>query len=101
MKLTIYGLKNRLSGMFERPQAETVTDSKDYVEFLTANFAANGDPATLARYAEYDVYKLGDFETKTGEIVSCCDFIASLGPICEQMIAVKTKKVENNVGETA
>ena len=90
MKLYLYGLKNRLSGLFERPVAE-IYDPKEYGEYLTQSLALAGIPE-LNRYKEYDVFCLGCMETKSGEIVGQVDFIVSLDAMCTAYIAAK--KVE-------
>lgn len=88
MILHIYGLKNRLSGIFEKPVTE-LHDEKEYCELLTQSLAM-ADPVVLARHKEYDVYHLGTIETKTGEIAaSGVEFVMSLEQVCEQYILAK------------
>lgn len=94
MKLYLYSLKNRLSGIYERPVAE-VYDEKDYPEFLAQSLAL-AEVSVLARYKEYDIYCLGIMDSKSGSITSCCDFVGSLEPVCLSYIASKETK---NVGK--
>ena len=92
MMLTIYGLKNRLSGIFEKPVCE-LFDSKEYPEMLTQSLAL-APVEVLERHREYDVYCLGCFESKTGKITAIePEFLMSLEGICTQYIEHK-----NNVG---
>ena len=101
MKLYLYSLKNRLSGLFERPVAE-IYDEKEYPEYLAQSLAL-ADVDVLARYKEYDVYCLGTLDNKSGVIVSSCDFISSLEPLCVSYIASKEIKDvgKEDVGTTA
>ena len=94
MKYYIYGFKNRLIGQFDRPVAELV-EPKDYEANISMGLIA-ADPAALARTKEFDVYCLGEFDVKSGEIKSCCDFVCSLEPICVRILEHKEKK---NVGD--
>lgn len=87
MILNIYAMKNRLTGIFERPFCEGVA-VKDYPEALTQALSI-ADPVALNRHKEYDVYCLGEFDTKTAEIKSCVDFVMSLEQICVQLLENK------------
>ena len=73
MILTIYAMKNRLTGVFERPFVEQV-EVKDYPEAITQGLSL-ADSVALTRHKEFDVYCLGSFDTKTAEIKSCVDFV--------------------------
>ena len=90
MMLYIYGLKNRLSGIFERPFAEPY-DAQEYCDVLQQSLAlASVDD--LSRHAEYDVYSLGSIDNKSGEIVSSIEFVMSLETLCKAYILLKEKK---------
>ena len=84
MKMYIYGLKNRLVGLFEKPFSEAI-EPKDYSDQLALSLSV-ADPATLNRYKEYDLHCLGILDSKTGEIVVHNDFLISLEPICLRLI---------------
>ena len=93
MTLHLYSLKNRLSGIYERPVAE-IYDSKEYFEFLSQSLACASVPE-LNRYKEYDVYEVGTMESKNGVITpSAVDFVGSLEALCVGYIACKDKKDE-------
>lgn len=96
MILNIYAMKNRLTGIFDRPFAEGV-EVKDYPEAISQALSL-ADPVALNRHKEYDVYCLGTFDTKTAEIKSCVDFVVSLEQIC---ISFLEKKVSKDVREEA
>ena len=98
MTLQVYAMKNRMTGVFERPFCEQV-DVKDYPEAITQ--ALSLAPAeALIRHKEFDVYCIGHFDTKTGVIESCVDFVVSLEPICEAYIAYhKNEKSSEDVGK--
>lgn len=95
MKLYLYSLKNRLSGIYERPVAE-VYDPVQYLESLAQSLALAEVPV-LERYKEFDVYCLGVLESKSGEISPAVDFVGSIEGVCLQYI--NAKKVKENVGE--
>ena len=84
MKFYIYGFKNRLLGQFDRPVAEIV-EPKDYEANISMGLVA-ADPAALQRTKEFDVYCLGELDVKSGEFISCLDFVCSLEPICLKII---------------
>lgn len=92
MKLHVYGFKNRLTGKFEKPVSE-IYESKDYIEFLLQGLSM-AQVAELSRYKEYAVYDLGSFDTETGALVSCNDFVCDLEP----MILPLINRGESNVG---
>lgn len=87
MIINLYACKNRLSGIFERPYGEDVA-KEDYVERLTQSLAL-ANIELLNRHKEFDVYYVGSFDSKSGEIVSSCEFLASLESICETFILAK------------
>lgn len=94
MRLYLYSLKNRLSGIYERPVAE-IYDSKDYFEYLGQSLALAEVPV-LERYKEYDIYCLGNLDSKTGDIKSGVEFVGTLEGICLTYIAAKSKKETEN-----
>lgn len=94
MILYLYSLKNRLSGIYERPVAE-IYDSKDYFEYLGQSLAL-ADVPVLERYKEYDIYCLGNLDSKTGDIKSGVEFVGTLEGICLTYIAAKSKKETEN-----
>lgn len=89
MNYYIYGFKNRLLGQFDRPVAELV-EPKDYAENISMGLVSASTEA-LARTKEFDVYCLGKVDVKTGELISSCDFVCSLEPICLRIIEHKEK----------
>lgn len=95
MKFYIYGFKNRLLGQFDRPVAELV-EPKDYEANISLGLVA-ADRTALDRTKEFDVYCLGEFDVKSGEVKTCLDFVCSLEPICLKIIEHKDKK---DVGES-
>lgn len=99
MKLHLYSLRNRLSGIYERPVAE-IYDQKEYIESLTQSLAlATVD--VLSRYKEFDVYCLGFMDSKTGHITSNVDFLESLEGVCSSYIAAKENKSDGQASEQA
>lgn len=90
MTLYLYSLRNRLSGIFERPVAE-IYDNKEYIEYLGQSLAL-AEKDVLIRYKEYDVYCLGKLDSKTGHITSNVDFLETLEGMCTVYIAAKEKK---------
>lgn len=95
MMLHMYALKNRLSGIYERPITEKF-DDKEYVEFLCASLAM-ASVEDLSRHKEFDVYKVGSYESKSGVITSCDPvFVCSLEDICLNFINAKVKKNERS-----
>ena len=91
MTLHIYAMKNRLSGIFERPFAENV-DPKVYPELLAQSLALAPVEA-LVRHGEFDIYYLGTFDSKSGSLVSgSCDFVMSLEQLCNSYINAKKEK---------
>ena len=95
MKFYIYGFKNRLLGQFDRPVAELV-EPKDYESNISMGLAS-ADVAALSRTKEFDVYCLGEFDVKSGEVKTCCDFVCSLEPICLKILEHRETK---NVGDS-
>lgn len=95
MILHLYSLKNRLSGIYERPVAE-IYDHGEYIESLGQSLAL-AEIEVLNRYKEYDVYSLGTLDSKTGEIVSSVEFVGTLEGVCLTYITAKEKK--ENVSE--
>ena len=89
MKYYLYGFKNRLLGQFDRPVAELV-EPKDYEANISMGLVS-AEPAALLRTKEFDVYLLGEFDVKSGEIISHCDFVCSLEPICLKIIEHQEK----------
>ena len=88
MILNLYCMKNRLSGMYEKPFAE-IYDSKEYSEFLAAALA-QASPADLVRHKEFDLYRIGAFDTKLGKVVEVQDeFICSLEQLCVGYLKIK------------
>lgn len=97
MKLNLYVLKNRLSGIYEKPICE-LADSKEYAEMLTQSLALAPVDA-LNLHKEYDIYFVGSYESKSGVITSCDpEFVMSLESICLNYLAAK--EVKENVGST-
>lgn len=93
MTLHLYSLKNRLSGIYERPVAE-VYDSKEYFEYLSQSLALAEVPE-LNRYKEYDVYEVATMDSKSGIVVpGSVEFVGSLEALCTGYIACKDKKDE-------
>lgn len=92
----VYSLKNRLSGIYEKPFAEHF-DSKEYPEMLTQALAL-ADVEALNRHKEYDLYYLGTFDSVSGAIKSQpVEFIVSLEAICLSFISKKSvEKVSEN-----
>lgn len=88
MILNLYSLKNRLSGIYERPVAEQC-EVKDYIESLAHNFASLPVEA-LNFYKEFDAYFVGTFDTKTAVIIPAEDFVGSLEGICLSFIGAKS-----------
>lgn len=97
MILTVYVLKNRLSGIFERPFAEPYS-IKEYPDLLAQSLAM-ADIDSLNRHKEFDVFCVGSFDNKSGELktLGSPEFILSLEQLCEGYILAKSKKVEANV----
>lgn len=96
MKLYLYAMKNRLSGVFEKPITEKF-DEKEYPELLAQSLALAPIDALLT-HKEFDVYKVGEYESKSGEISNCeVSFVMSLESICTQYI--EHKKGESYVRE--
>lgn len=99
MKLYLYSLRNRLSGIYERPVAE-IYDNKEYIESLAQSLAL-AEIEVLSRYKEYDVYCLGFMDSKTGHITSNVDYLDTLEALCTGYIAAKEKKSDGQVSEQA
>lgn len=87
MKLYLYSLKNRLSGIYERPVAEKF-EPVEYLEYLGQSLAVAEVPQ-LNFYKQFDVYCLGVLESKSGEIATSVDFVGTLEPVCETYILAK------------
>lgn len=95
MILTMYVLKNRLSGIYEKPISE-LAEPKEYCEMLLQSLAV-APVNMLELHKEYDLYKVGTYNSQSGEITSCSpEFVMSLESICLSYLAAKEKKV--NVG---
>ena len=67
MILNLYSLKNRLSGIYERPVAENC-EVKDYIESLARTLASQ-PVDSLNFYKEFDAYFVGTFDTKSAIII--------------------------------
>ena len=89
----LYGFKNRLLGSFESPVASNL-EGKDYIEGLSMSLISS-EIGVLVRYKEFDVYCLGEMDSKSGEILSKCDFVESLEPICVRLIEHKEKGADH------
>lgn len=87
MKFYIYGFKNRLLGQFDRPVAELV-EPKDYEANISMGLVSAAKDA-LTRTKEFDVYCLGEFDVKSGQMKVCCDFVCSLEPLCLKILEHK------------
>lgn len=99
MILHLYSLKNRLSGIYERPVAEAY-DPKEYMDALSQSLAVAEVPV-LNFYKEFDVYCLGILDTKSGEISQTeVEFVGSCESVCLTFIAAKEKKNVQEVGES-
>ena len=88
MILNLYSLKNRLSGIYERPVAEQC-DVKDYIESLARTLASQ-PVDSLNFYKEFDAYFVGTFDTKSAEIKPAEEFVGSLEGICLSFIGAKS-----------
>lgn len=98
MKLNLYALKNRLSGIFERPFAE-VYDEKEYPELLAQSLAL-ANPVELNRHKEFDLYKVGVIDSKSGEITDTkVEFVCSLEQMC--LTYITNKEGNKDVGKEA
>lgn len=94
MTLHIYALKNRLTGLYSRPITEQYKP-EEYEEFLIATLA-NASLEDLNLHKEYDVYYLGEFDTKSAVInYTKVEFVLSLESICLNYISKKVK-VDND-----
>lgn len=97
MIYSVYGLKNRLSGVFERPITEKY-DIKEYPELLRQSLAL-ADIEKLNIHKEYDLYFLGTFDSISGSITSSsCEFVMSLEQLCNDYIARKGGEVNGKEG---
>ena len=94
MTFYIYGLKNRLLGLFENPISDDKAPS-DYLDGISLSLVSC-DVNVLARYKEFDVYHLGTFDSKSGEVKPCLDFLGSLEPICLRLIEHKSEGVSDH-----
>ena len=98
MILNLYALKNRLSGIFERPFAE-IYDEKEYPELLAQSLAL-ANPVELNRHKEFDLYKVGVIDSKSGEITDAhVEFVCSLEQMCLTYLA--NKEGNDNVRKEA
>lgn len=101
MTLNIFALKNRLSGIFERPFCE-IYNSSEYPELLAQSLAL-ASVEELNRHKEFDLYFLGTFDSKSGVVQSLApEFVVCLEPLCTAYMEVKKSKeieVSKNVGE--
>ena len=79
MILHVYATKNKKSGQFGKPSVE-VLDEKEIKESYTCSFLeAPEDQKVYLR--ELDVYKLGEYNTETGEIVADIVYLMDLGSL--------------------
>lgn len=91
MILTMYVLKNRLSGIFEKPIVE-LAEPKEYCEMLTQSLAV-APVNMLELHKEYDLYTVGTFNSQSGEVTSISpEFVMSLEGICLTYLTAKVKK---------
>lgn len=97
MILNLYSLKNRLSGIYERPVAEQC-ETKDYIESLARTLASQ-PVDSLNFYKEFDAYFVGTFDTKSAVITVSNEFVGSLEGICLSFIGAKSG--DENVGKEA
>lgn len=95
MILNLYSLKNRLSGIYERPVAENC-EVKDYIESLARTLASQ-PVDSLNFYKEFDAYFVGTFDTKSAVIAPADEFLGSLEGICLAFIGAKSG--EKDVGQ--
>ena len=95
MIMYLYSLKNRLSGIYERPVAEQC-ESKDYIESLSRTLASQ-PVESLNFYKEFDAYFVGTFDTKSAEVKPCSEFLGSLESICLGFISIKSG--DSDVGQ--
>ena len=95
MTLYVYALKNRLSGVFEKPVFERF-ERDEYPELLTQSLAL-AEKGQLRIHKEYDLYLIGTYDTVTGLVnsLSSADFICSLEPICERYLSSKKGEAED------
>ena len=87
MILHAFALKNRLSGIYERPFCEPY-DVKEYADVLAQSLAL-ASVEELRRHREFDVYCVGTFDSKEGFFVPFQEFVMSLESLCNSYIAYK------------
>lgn len=93
MILNCYVLKNRLSGIFEKPITE-LAEPKEYCEMLVQSLAL-APVQMLDLHKEYDLYHVGTFDSQSGEIASIApEFVMSLESICLSYLTQKEKKAD-------
>ena len=91
MILTMYVLKNRLSGIYEKPLCD-LAEPKEYCEMLMQSLAV-APVNMLLLHKEYDLYSIGSFNSQSGEVTSSSpEFVMSLEGICLKYLAFKEKK---------
>lgn len=92
MKMNIYSLKDK-KGSFVNPYVmqnteQAIRDVKTAVNENTASI--------LSKYPEdFDLYKMGDFDTETGEITSKVEMIINLKELKSVEKIIKDNKVEH------
>lgn len=97
MILHMYAMKNRLSGIFEKPFLEPYAPD-EYPDLLRQSLAVAPVDA-LRLHREFDVYYLGRFESKTAVIeLTGVEFVESLEQVCDVYILAKEAKA--NVEES-
>lgn len=80
MKLSIYATRNKKSGQYGKPSVEVMASEQIKESYTCSFLEAPEDQKKYLR--ELEVYKLGEYDSTTGEIVAATpEFIMDLGSI--------------------
>lgn len=81
MKQTLYAIKDIKSGSFGTPIAEV--NEAVLIRQLTKEINENTRSSLYSWPEDFQLFKIGEYNTETGSIEACVEFIRNLGELKE------------------
>ena len=79
MKQTLYAIKDIKSGSFGSPVAEI--NEAVFIRTLTKEINENTRSSLYSWPEDFQLFKIGEYDTETGSIKACVEFIRNLGEL--------------------
>lgn len=67
MKFSVYSMRDSVSGLYNSPTFE----QNDAVAYRSFKYAVNNNGFITFNAHDVDLFKLGDFDNETGELIPC------------------------------